>query len=280
MDAPVTVLPYMFTTMDIDTYHSCPGISRSSLMAFKKAPIHYWHQYLNPLAIKAAPTEEMVFGNAVHSYILEPHEFHNRYRVYTKKERRSKLGKSYYESEKLAAAGTGRELITDEQYEQIQNIEEAIREHNIAHMLIKDAAYEHSIFWRDPETALVCKARPDIWKKEDGHTQYIADLKTTNDASLDAFKRDAYKHGYYLQAVMLREALKHLKGEDNVDVVFICVEKTEPYAIGCYQPGLDILEKTQSQYHELLWGLKQCQEAGEWPSYGNVVVELGDKYAQ
>lgn len=216
---------------------------------------------------KRKPTEEMIFGNALHTWVLEPGQVYNRYYNYDKKERRTKAGKAYYEGS-LKAAGN-KILLTNDQYCQLDDMVNALKDNQVATQLIQGGKHEHSFFWKDPTTGVLCKARPDIW----GET-YIADLKTTNDASVEAFKRDAWKYGYYMQCVFMREAVKHCLGHDINDFVFICIEKEEPYAIGCYQVGLDILEKAQEQYHDLLGRFRACQDANEWPGYSSQVIEL------
>ena len=83
--------PAIIHDLDINKYHRGPGISRSSLVAFKRSPLHYWHEHINPDYVRPKATEEMIFGNAVHSFILEQDKFYERYRVYEKKNAAAKL---------------------------------------------------------------------------------------------------------------------------------------------------------------------------------------------
>jgi hypothetical protein len=270
-DSPVKTLPYIFSDLDIETYHSTEGISRSSLMAFKRSPMHYWHEHLNPGYVKPKPSEEMIFGNACHSWVLEPHTFHERYRAYEKKERRSKAGKQYYEGERLAAAGTNRILLAVEHCEQIKAMGLAIDNNEMAAQLLGGGKVEHSLFWKDDETEILCKARPDVWHPE---KNIIVDLKTTNDASPEAFRRDCFKYGYLLQAVFLYEGIKHCAETLIEDFVFVCVEKTPPYAIGCYQLDVTDIIAELDNYKLLLQSLQWCQANDEWPGYESKVVNL------
>ncbi len=95
--SPVKTLPYLFTDMDIETYHSCGGISRSSLMSFKRSPMHYWHEHLNPEYIKPEPSAQMLLGNVVHTMLLEPGELWARYFSFPRFDRRTTKGKAAYE---------------------------------------------------------------------------------------------------------------------------------------------------------------------------------------
>jgi exodeoxyribonuclease VIII len=265
----VKTYPYIFSDMDIGTYHSCAGLSRSSLMVFKRSPLHYWHYYLNPLFKKSWPTREMIFGNAVHTWILEPHTFHDRYRCYEKKERRTKKGKEYYEAESLAAAATNRILLTMDECEQIKAIGYAIDGNDMASSMVASGKKEHSLFWKDINTDILCKARPDIWSSDLG---FIADLKTTNDASPNAFKHDIYRYGYHLQCAFMSEATLACTGDRIFDFIFIAIEKEPPYAIGIYQLGGDLLNEGLTLFHDLLDKLKECQLNNKWPSYDTGVT--------
>ncbi len=266
---PPKTPPYIHSDMPIEEYHSCAGISRSALMAFRRSPLHYWHEYLNPEYVKPDPTPEMLFGNACHTLILEPATFWDRYIVRPKLDRRTKAGKQEDYANKLEAAGKECILLNDQQYDAICEMEKAIKQNPVAIGAIIDTQIEQSLFWIDSNTQILCKARPDVW----GDT-YVADLKTTNDASPEAFRRDANKYGYYLQCAFIRQGIMHCTGQVIDDFVFICIEKEPPYAIGCYQIGVDILQKAEEEYLNLLGGLKICQDNDSWEAYGNQVIEM------
>ncbi len=253
--------------LDIEEYHCSPGVSRSGLVAFKRSPLHYWHEHLRDDRKKREPTEAMVFGNAFHSWILESHTFHNRYRAYTKTERRSKAGRQYYESERLAAAFSERILISMEDCEQIKQMGYAIDNHPVANALIQDAKYEQSFYWKDNDTGILCKCRPDILQNN-----YVADLKTTTDASQRNFEYEVKKYSYDLQAAMIHEGIKNTTGEFIDDFVFIAIEKEPPYAVGVYQLDKAMLQQAVLDFHELLVRFAECQQKKEWPGYEMGIV--------
>lgn len=251
--------------LDIEEYHSSPGVSRSALVSFKRSPLHYWHEYLRAGTVRPESSEAMVFGNALHCLVLEPKEFHNRHYLFEKLERRSKAGKNYYDS--YVTKAMNRQLISFEDYYKLEAMQKAIDNHPAAFKLIENAKYETSLYWTDAETGILCKCRPDIWA-----TNYIADLKTTFDASADVFQREVFKYNYHLQAAMIHEGIKNVTGEYIDDFVFIAIEKEPPYAIGIYQLDKDALQQGVLDFHALLHGLKLCQESGQWPGYDMGIV--------
>ena len=136
-------------------YHSSAGISRTGIMEFRRTPKHFWNRYINPEYKPKEKTISLEFGGAVHPFILEPEKF-------------------------------------EEEYSSIKQIRDNLFNDKQAKALLTGARYEHSIYWIDPETQLLCKCRPDIW-----HENFIVDLKTTKNASYRAFQSDFYHYGYH-----------------------------------------------------------------------------------
>ena len=128
--------------------------------------------------------------------------------------------------------------------------------------VISSAKFEKSIFWRDEETGIMCKCRPDIW-----NDPVCADLKTTKDASPKGFQSSAMKYGYFLQAAMLYEGLKSI-GMPFEAFLFICVEKKKPYSGGMYLLDDAALQHGLYVFRLLLRRFAACQKNNEWPGYG------------
>ena len=88
--------------------------------------------------------------------------------------------------------------------------------------------------WRDPETGIECKGRIDYYVPA---RRCAVDVKTTEDARIDAFRRTVGRYGYHRQDAMYRDGLA-VVGEAIEHFVFLAVEKTAPYGIGIF--SLDI----------------------------------------
>lgn len=258
-----------------EQYHSSPGISRSTIMEFKKSPRHYWHKYINPNYVKPEQTPAMNFGSAMHTFILEHNHFFNRYVIAPPKPPLLKdVGREAYEKGKLDYAiffeqNSNKEIICEEDYKQICCMFDEIKKNDQAYELIIDAQYEKSIYWTDPETQLLCKVRPDIW-----HKNFIVDYKTTNDASERAFQREMESYGYYMQFAMMHEAFKYAFNEEMINFVFLAQEKTEPYLTAIYPLDMDSLEAGVNEFHDLLWQIKACQESNYYPGYPTKTISL------
>ena len=260
-------------TISIEQYHSGPGISRSGLELFRRSPLHYWHEYLNPereqrvapdVITKASPLE---FGNAFHCYVLEPEQFEKRYMVFEKADGRTKIGKTI--NEQAALARGARELIDVKAFQEITNMSRSINLSSTAKGLIDGAVYEKSLFWVDSDTGILCKVRPDIW-----HSNMIGDLKSTRSAAPRDFQRDIHSYAYYVQAGMISEALWTLQGVNMMNFVYVAVEKEAPYATALYKLDENAVNQGREEFKRTLHEFKACIDSGVWPSYPDSVIDL------
>lgn len=259
--------------ISIEQYHSGPGISRSGIETFKRSPLHYWHEYINPeREIHQKPeiitkTDALEFGNAFHSYVLEPQEFEKRYMVFEKGDGRTKEGKAHNAAAKELQGS--RELICAKAFNEISRMARSINASSTAKGLIDGAVYEKSLFWIDADTGMLCKARPDIW-----HNNMVGDLKSTRSAAPRDFQRDIHGYGYYLQAGMISEGLYTLQGVNMMNFVYIPVEKEAPYATAVYRLDENAVNKGREEFKKILFQIKECMVNDHWPSYPDAVLDL------
>ena len=110
--------------------------------------------------------------------------------------------------------------------------------------------YEHSsnLFSIDVEVllegeikGLPFKGFADIIGKD-----YVADLKSCNDASPEKFSRDAYNLQYHLQAAIYLE----LTGKDRYYV--IAVESSAPFNVAVYEMDFEMITSGRKMLYELI----------------------------
>ena len=243
-----------------EAYHQGPGISRSGLMAFKRSPYHYWYKHLNPDYKSESATPAQILGNALHTYILEPDEFEKRYFVVPKFNKVTKEGKERWQ--KIKSELGKKETLSATQYQTLQYMAASLKKNKLATQLIAKAEIEQSLYWTDPDTGILCKCRPDILRNN-----LVCDLKTAQDGCPRSFQYAAFDYGYYIQAAMIQEALKHLKQKIIKDFLFLIIEKSPPYVISVYQLDQTSLEQGRYEFKTLLRRYQQCLETNDWPSY-------------
>jgi len=246
-------------------YHGSQGISRSSLMKIKKSPYHYWYEYESGLYQRPEPTDALILGDVVHTIVLEPHLYDERYVISPKFDRRTTAGKADYAA--FQESAMGKVVLSPEIAAQAAGMAGAVNQNEIACSLLADSVVEESIFWTH-ETGLQCKVRPDS-----RCGSVVVDLKTSKDAGFRGFQSSAFSFGYFVQAGMIHQGLKSI-GVDMEKFVFIAVEKDLPYAVGIYVLDEEALDYGINQFNELMGMYAMCLDRNEWPGYGISALTL------
>jgi len=250
----------IYPDMSIEDYHQSDGVSRSSLMLMGRTPFHYWYEKESGQAKPRTATPAMVLGELVHTLCLEPEFYDERFAVAPKVDKRTKAGKeAWFAFDGAIGDATA---IKSEDYEIAQAMASSFRADKVCSTLITGAKFENSIFFTHEATGLQCKSRPDVLIGD-----MVGDLKTTASAGMRDFQTSCHKFGYFLQAAMLKAALKSI-GLDMSMFVFLCVEKDSPYAVASYPLSLEALEYGSNLFDTLMFKLKECKDSGLWPSYG------------
>lgn len=254
--------PGVYSGITNDAYHSGEGISKSGLDLIGRSPLHYWAKYLDPQREPQEPTPAMLLGTAIHSAVLEPHSFANDYVVFPKIDRRTKEGKAYYDE--LIAQAAGRTIISADDYATCVSIQDNVRRHPAAQVLLNDGEPELSVYWRDEQTGVLCKCRPD-WMNYKANT--IIDVKSTDDASPAGFQKSIVKWGYHVQAAWYLDGVKAATGHAPKAFIFAAFEKTRPFATAFYYADEDMIELGRQLYRERLDVFAACLKNNSWPGY-------------
>ena len=237
-------------------YRAAAGINKSTLWEMRKSPAHYKYILEHP----AEDTPALRFGRALHSAVLTPTAYKRDFHIAPDVDKRTKTGKETYAAWKASIPDGADELTADEA-QTVSEMVKVIRKNREAMNLLKGARRELPLFWTDPATGLRCKCRLDAYSPA-----AAVDLKTTTDASTKAFRRDAIKQGYHLQAAHYLNGIEAVKGK-RPDWYFIAIEKTKPYAIHIFRATEQFIEYGDYLRSELMEELKRCMTAGTWPSY-------------
>lgn len=243
--------------MDIADYHAHPALGSSRLRELLKSPAHF-------KANLRRETEALALGSLVHTLVLEPETFPDRYVVTPKIDGRTKEGKAA----KAALADDPRIAVDVETMGEASACATSIMGH-IVYKQIRDAQVEHTVFWTDAETGVECKARFDVLGP------LLVDLKTTRDASPKGFQRAIATYGYHLQAAhYMAGAIAN--GMEPRGFLFACVETSAPYLPAGYLMGNPTLEQGERERREALLTYAQCLRDDRWPGYNDDRIEVID----
>jgi exodeoxyribonuclease VIII len=254
--------------MDNESYHRHPAVSKSRLDAIARSPLHYWAKHLDPNRWPAEATPAMVIGSAVHTSVLEPDEWDATYAVTPAGiNRRTNAGKAEWDV--FTTAAGSRTVISREDADLVGKITEGVFAHPAAGGLLGlPGKAETSLFWKDAETGLECKCRPD-YLLDDGST--IVDLKTTENASPADFMQSIIKFRYHVQAAWYLHGVEQATGKRPEQFVFVCIEKRLPFACAVYVAAPEMVQIGWDTARANLNRLAECMAADAWPGYSDQV---------
>lgn len=240
-------------------YREAEGISRSELFKISKTPKHFKYAKEHPAE---SDTPALLFGRAVHKYILEPEDFDSDVAVLGNIDRRTKAGKE--EFAKFQIDNAGKDIISLDDYTQILEMAREVRANPVAAELLK-GKHEQTFFWTDSETGEKCKCRTDCLTEFEGK-KYIVDYKTTDSCEDGHFERSCRKYGYKFQAGMYREGVFQNTLEEY-GFAFVAQEKKAPYAVRVYFCSEEYINQGYDQYREYLGIYHDCKEKNNWYGY-------------
>lgn len=268
---PSGIKPGIYFNLSNDEYHGDPAISCSNIKDLLISPLKYWtYSPLN--SRKRKKTKAKTAGTALHCLLMEKEKFDEDYIILPK----LKINSDFYIEEskkpdfltnfklpKAKKASTfkyigSKAIITDKEFEEIKESVDYFESIEAPSQLFQDGYAEVSIFWRDEETGLMCKCRPDYLAPN-----YIADYKSI--ADIEKIGRDLVSYKYHFQAAYYLEGLNQLKKleidtswgkgvyfpegwwskflrTDHNNFVFAFQEKEAPYLVRLKSLDEDVLE--------------------------------------
>lgn len=241
------------------------ALSFSSLKAFYEG--HF-------LGKQSPPNYEMKLGTIIHMALLEPKEFARRFIVMPEFESRdlkgnlstSKNTKYYKEqvdkwmSERLA----DEIVVTNEEHEQILGMIASVKSHPQGELIFKNGSVERSGYYRDPETGIKCKIRPDFMGSD---LFLVTDFKTARTSEQKLFGTHAFGPARLdLRIWMYAYGISQIeKIAMPQNLFFMVCEKTWPYESAVY--FLTEEQKTQAEYdyRRAMARIADAIKSGKWP---------------
>lgn len=174
-----------------------------------------------------------------------------------------------------------RKVLTPDQWDAVHRMYDAVMAHPAASKLLNaPGVVEHSAYAVDDETGELVRVRPDFWRM-DG---IVVDLKSTEDASPEGFRKSIAKFGYDVQHPMYLSVLRAALTQAGVlglpdlpyptsakKFVFVACEKRPPYAVGVYALDRESQELGYAKYRGALKTYAACVANDNWPAYSDKV---------
>ena len=237
---------------DLNYYDDHMYMTNSTLKMFiDKCPRAFQHVLDNPIKETAA----MKFGSAFHMYILEPGQFDKHYAVEPDGiDRRTTLGKAtLLQFNELLG---NRMAISHKDYSLIVSMAMQLTDNKHYSLLDNCTQFEKIYLWKNEVLDILCKGKLDAVNTRD---KYIVDLKTTRDASPEAFKETIINQKYHMQAAFYCDALGYK------DYYICAIEKSKPHCICVYKISEDMLKAGRLMYTQAIIEYKAYIHGGELP---------------
>lgn len=268
-----------------DSYHAdTTRISKSGLDKINKAPMFYYAHYLDPNRPPQQEKKHFVVGSITNDVLLQQHLLDKQYIIVPKNAPRRptslQLNAKKPSDETLAAIAWWEEFnakVGDKQvveaadYDAACRMRDAVWGHPMASLLLRDGVAEKTIYFEEPETGAQCKFRPDFISRDTG---FLVDLKTTGDASPEAFGRSALSYRYHVQAAFYADGMYYKTDKYPKGFCFIAVEKEWPHPVAVYYADERTMELGNSAYMRNLRTYMECKEKNEWPGYSLQIEAL------
>lgn len=234
-------------------------VNKGALDQLAKTPAHYRAWLDEP---DEAPTPALVFGKALHALVLEPDLFLLEWALQPDfGDLRTKKGREARDA--WQAENEGVTPLSLEDWNKLHAMRESVMRHPVAGQIFTGGEAEVTAIWEDRRTGLLCKARYDYDRPD---INLLADLKSTDDASPQAFARSIARFRYHVQDAHYSEGPRVLRGEDP-RFVFAAVEKAPPYCVGVYILDTESATRGEELRAREMDMLDECLRTDTWPAY-------------
>lgn len=261
--------PGVYAAIPEDAYHSpvIGMVNKSALDQVERSPAHYRIWLEQP----SRDTPALSFGRAFHCAVLEPERFAAQY------VEAPDLGDLRRKENRLArdewrAMNEGKIALSNDEARRIAGMRESVLQHPLASKMLRDGEAEMTLRWQDRESGLQCKSRLDFYVRR--HAM-IVDLKSTDDAREESFKRSIVNYRYHVQDALYRSSADALELPIE-HFVLMAVEKSPPYAVATYTLDSDAIGKGYIAARRNMDTLAECVAKNHWPAYptGLRTIEL------
>lgn len=255
--------PQVIAGLPIDAYHSAQtSVSKTGLDDIERSPAIFYARHLEPSRPpRPEPTAAMFAGTLGHCAILEPDEFDKRYPVGPGKTKAAKDWKDF-----AASLDASQTPIKQAERDMAFGMAASVRKIGPLRDALAVGSAEVSAYWRDEATGVDCRCRPDFVHTA-GNGVILLDVKTTTDASPEAFAKSVANYRYEVQAGFYTDGYAAASGLPVHGFIFAAVEKDYPFAAAAYMLTEEDIEAGRRKYRRNLARYAECRESGEWPGF-------------
>lgn len=263
--------PGAYLNVPMSVYHGdpCvgPSVSSSGLRKiFIESPRHYWNESpYNPDREEIAQTEAIILGRAAHHLLLGEGDFLKHFAIRPEKapDGRAWNGNNLTCKQWLAERELeGITVLTPTQVEQVKGMAKSLADEPIVQGGILNGRVEVSLFWRDEETGIWLKSRPDVIPNDSGD---VSDMKCVADVSDEGISRGLADRGYHQQGALVGEGFRQVFDIEMEHFTLVYVEAKRPHCVRFDEVAPDEIQAGAAENRAALRMMRRCLDQNYWP---------------
>ena len=274
---PITK-PGWYSGIPIERYHSAgmcdgPSVSSSNLRTcWMKSPAHMFDEWCeNPNAEPRDTTKFMTMGAVAHhlllgeegfklKYVAQPETYRDKV---TAEEKKWTYGANFCKHWRDQMERMGKTVVTVKDLKAIVEIARSLATEPLVQEGLLQGYVETSGFFKDKETGLWVKVRPDVVPSGPD----FVDLKTASDVTTVALMSAIRSYGYHQQGALIWEMCDALD-QPFETFLLLFAETARPYCARTVPLTEDDLARGRMQNRVMLKKIAACIEANRWPGPG------------
>lgn len=239
-----------------------PSVSSSGLRTlFSESPAHFWDESsLNPDRAPQKESEAFSIGRAAHFLLLGEKNFWEHFAVRPDKfpDFKTNAAKAWKAEQILA----GKTVLEPKHLDAITGMAKSLGQRPlIQNSGLLNGMVELSLIFRDSETGLWVKSRPDVIPN---HSGQFADLKTTESVLPYKIRNTVKEYRYDIQGAVVRRAARICLNIEMTDFALVFVEKKRPFAAVEHVIPMTEIDEADADLQVGLKVIKHCLSTGVW----------------
>jgi len=299
----------IFKNIPSEVYHhpNCPGLSNSSLQYLDKSLAHLYSARMQKIdefseedtliknlskTKKPLQMDSLLFGTYFHDLVLLPDLAEKKYKLYDdstkpimkempnfgRKKEFQILKQQWLETfgkindelmHKWEVSFIGKYAVGLEDFNNAAGMKKNLFDNEYFKSIYLKSENEVTFFINDKKNNVLKKCRADMYSAE---LSLITDIKTTQDASFNGFRRSMVSFNYDRQAAYYTDIIDKITGTKN-SFIFAAVEKNHPFSVGLYLAPDRVIEVGRELYQDNLAYYAQAKE-NKQESYSKEIIEI------
>lgn len=271
-------------SISMEAYHNAeccdaPSISGSGVVMLAppegiaaRAPIKFWAKStMNPNR-EPVDTKPLRIGKCTHALFLEGIDAVQQAFIIDNLPRTGEGSRNAVKAFEAKAAAEGKIIIREEAWNGIKAMVAALEHYPLMRAAFSDGKIEQTLCWKDEETGVWCRARPDFLPTDPTH---MPEYKTSASATPEFFERQIDDYGYHIKAVHMMAGIRALGLGDPQTFTHWVQEKDEPFLVWPHTLPRETIEYAEVQRRTALRTFARCLERNQWPGYPAAPIETG-----